>query len=76
MKDSPDTLRNILNTLADQQMTPDIRNVYTSRGDGKASATIAVPLQSRSVMDEVVTFIGNMPNVIQVKIKKMYPASI
>jgi hypothetical protein len=76
MKDSPDTLRNILNTLAEQQMPPDIRNVYTSRGDGKASATIAVPLQSREVMRKLVSFIGKMPNVLQVKIKKIYPAAI
>ena len=76
MKDSPDTLRNILNTLVDQKMTPDIRNVYTSRGDGNASATIAVPLNSREAMRSLISNISKMPNVLQVKIKKAYPASV
>ena len=72
MKDSPDTLRQILNELAARKLTPDIRNVFTSR-DGKARATVTIPLESRDQMEQIVSFIEDMPNVYQVKIKRSYP---
>ncbi len=72
MKDSPDTLRQILNELAARKLTPDIRNVFTSR-DGKARATVTIPLESRDQMEQIVSFIENMPNVHQVKMKRSYP---
>jgi hypothetical protein len=72
MKDSPDTLRQILNELTEKKLTPDIRNVFTSR-DGKARASVTIPLKSRTQMEEIISFIEEMPNVQQVKIKRSYP---
>jgi hypothetical protein len=72
MRDHPDTLRQVLNELAERKLTPDIRNVFTSR-DGKARATVTLPLESRGQMEQIVSFIEAKPNVHQVKIKRSYP---
>jgi hypothetical protein len=72
MRDHPDTLRQVLNELAERRLTPDIRNVFTSR-DGQARATVTIPLESRGQMERIVSFIEHKPNVHQVKIKRSYP---
>jgi ACT domain-containing protein len=74
IKDSPDTLRQILNHLADNGLTIDLRNVQTTK-DLIARSTITLPIRSRSEMDKIVDLLQAMPNVSQVKVKRTQPIS-
>lgn len=72
MRDHPGTIRNILNRLADENLMPDLRNVYTSK-DGRARANLAIAVKSRSHLNTVLNLVEHMPNVERVKVKKIHP---
>lgn len=72
MKDNPDTLRQILNHLAEHNgLVTDLRSVQISKD--LARSTITLPISSRQDLDQILASLQAMPNVSQVKVKKTYP---
>jgi hypothetical protein len=68
LSDEPDTFRPILNKLVENAITPDLRSVNIF--DETAKATIGMAITSRSQLEEVLSQISSLPNVLHVKLAR------
>lgn len=68
LTDQPDAFRPILNTLAENFITPDLRSLNIS--DGTARASIGITITSRQHLEDVLSQISSLPNVLKVKLAK------
>ncbi|MEM6520504.1 MAG: TGS domain-containing protein [Cyanobacteria bacterium P01_D01_bin.71] len=73
MKDRRDTLRKVLNCLAESGIISDLRKVLTT--GGMAHSKVTLPFQSRSEMLKVIDLIKIMPHVSQVRVCEIFATS-
>lgn len=79
MRDRPGALLKVLNYLAENGLTVDIRTVQTPNSKSAqtfkapARSIITLPIRSRADMEQIIDALQSMPHISQVKVKQTQP---